>query len=101
MQIYNSLSQKIEEFVPLEKGKIVLYVCGLTPYDHTHIGHVRTYIAFDIIKRYLKRKYHVYHIQNITDVDDKIINRCKETNQDPKELTENIHNEALDLFYSL
>ncbi|HLD59775.1 MAG TPA: cysteine--tRNA ligase [Candidatus Bilamarchaeaceae archaeon] len=98
MQIYNSLSQKIEEFVPLEKGKIVLYVCGLTPYDHTHIGHVRTYIAFDIIKRYLKMKYHVYHIQNITDVDDKIINRCKETNQDPKELTENIHNEALDLF---
>ena len=98
MQIYNSLSKKIEEFEPVQKDKIIIYVCGLTPYDHTHIGHLRTYIAFDFIKRYLKRKYRVYHIQNITDVDDKIISRCKETGQKPKELTEKIHNEALDLF---
>ncbi|MFH2106662.1 MAG: cysteine--tRNA ligase [Candidatus Micrarchaeota archaeon] len=103
MKLYNSLTQKLEKFTPIKDNEVILYVCGLTPYDHAHIGHVRTYIAFDILKRYLinRHKYKVYHIQNITDVDDKIIKRCKETGADPKELTERIHSEALELFDKL
>ena len=102
MKIYNSLSKTVEEFKPIDDKKVVMYVCGLTPYDHAHIGHTRTYIAFDILKRYLmKKEYSVYHIQNITDVEDKIINRCKETGAKPLELTEKFHNEALELFDGL
>jgi cysteinyl-tRNA synthetase len=75
-----------------------MYVCGITPYDSAHIGHARTYVSFDTLKRYLiKKGLEVYHIQNITDVDDKIINRCKETGADPRVLTEQTHSEALEL----
>lgn len=99
MKIYDSIQKKEVEFSPLEKNRVVMYVCGLTPYDSAHIGHARTYVAFDVIKRYLMKKgYEVYHIQNITDVEDKIIKRCKETGADPKELTESVHDEALELF---
>ena len=114
MKIYNSLTKKMEEFKIQDRNEsgdsksetinarlktVVMYVCGLTPYDSTHIGHARTYVAFDIIKRYLLKKgYNVYHIQNITDVDDKIIKRCKETAADPKKLTKTNHDEALELF---
>ena len=102
MQIFNSLSKKLESFKPLEDKRVVIYICGLTPYDSAHIGHARTYVAFDVIKRYLiKRGYTVQHIQNITDVDDKIIKRCKETGADPKKLPEQIHAEALGLFNDL
>jgi len=102
MRIYNSLSKDTEEFVPLDDKKVIMYICGLTPYDHAHIGHTRTYIAFDIFKRYLmKKEYSIYHIQNITDVEDKIINRCKKTGADPIELTEKFHKEALELFDKL
>jgi len=72
--IYNSLSHKKEEFTPVEKGKVKMYVCGMTVYSDAHIGHARTYFAFDVIRRYLEYKgYKVTYIQNITDVDDKII----------------------------
>ena len=86
----------------MEDKKVVMYVCGLTPYDSAHIGHARTYVSFDVIKRYLiKRGYKVYHIQNITDVDDKIIKRCLETGADPFKLTTEIHDGAMELFGSL
>ncbi len=104
MEIYNSLTKKTEEFKTEDRKQetVIMYTCGLTPYDSAHIGHARTYVAFDIIKRYLVKKGHkIYHIQNITDVDDKIIKRCKETGSDPKKLTETIHEEALDLFDKL
>jgi len=105
MHIYNSFSKSIEKFEP-EEGKerkeIVVYVCGLTPYDKAHIGHARTCVAFDIVKRFLLQKgCKVLHIQNITDVDDKIIKRCRETGADPKKLTEENHREALELFDKL
>ncbi len=101
MQIYNTLTNKLEDF-EIAANKIVMYVCGLTPYDHAHIGHTRTYVAFDVVKRYLQSKgCRVFHIQNITDVDDKILKRCRETGADPKKLTESIHNEALGLFDAL
>ncbi|MEM4359057.1 MAG: cysteine--tRNA ligase [Candidatus Bilamarchaeaceae archaeon] len=102
MQVYDSVEKKFVEFTPLEDNLVIMYVCGLTPYDQAHIGHARTYVAFDVIKRYLEAKnYQVFHIQNITDVDDKIINRCKHTHAEPKQLTEKNHAEALSLFDKL
>ncbi|MDD5340766.1 MAG: cysteine--tRNA ligase [Candidatus ainarchaeum sp.] len=102
MRVFNSLSRKIEGFTPLDGRKAVMYVCGLTPYDSAHIGHARTYVSFDVIKRCMVKKgLQVFHIQNITDVDDKIIRRCRETGADPARLTSEIHAEALQLLGSM
>ncbi len=102
MQVFNTLSKKSELFKSIKDKKVLMYVCGLTPYDDAHIGHARTCVSFDVIKRYLiKKGFEVYHIQNITDVDDKIIKRCKETGADPKKLPEHIHADALELFDAL
>jgi cysteinyl-tRNA synthetase len=102
MMLYNSLPKRMEEFAPLDDRNVMMYVCGLTPYDSAHIGHARTYVSFDVLKRFLIRKgLKVYHMQNVTDVDDKIIRRCRETGADPKRLTTEIHAEALELFGSL
>ena len=69
LKIYNTLSQKKEEFIPIEKNKIKMYVCGITAYDYCHLGHARAYVTFDIIRRYLEYKgYDVLYIQNITDI---------------------------------
>ena len=74
IHIYNSLTRKKEEFIPVEKGKVKMYVCGMTVYSDAHIGHARTYFAFDMVRRYFEYKgYGVTYVQNITDVDDKII----------------------------
>lgn len=82
MQIYNSVSHKKETFVPIEENKVKMYVCGPTVYDQIHIGNARTFLSFDVIRRYLMyRGYQVTFAQNITDVDDKIINRANETGQ--------------------
>jgi len=79
MRIYNTLSRRKEEFVPLKAGEVGFYVCGPTVYNHIHIGNARTFISFDVIRRYLEyRGYNVRFVQNITDVDDKIINRAFE-----------------------
>ncbi|MCP5161949.1 MAG: cysteine--tRNA ligase [Hahellaceae bacterium] len=79
IQIYNSLTQKKEVFVPLEEGKVKMYVCGMTVYDYCHLGHARVLVAFDVITRHLRhRGYDVNYIRNITDVDDKIFNRAAE-----------------------
>ena len=74
LEIYNSLSRKKEEFIPVKDGKVRMYVCGMTVYSDAHIGHARTYFAFDVIRRYLKHHgYDMFYVQNVTDVDDKII----------------------------
>ena len=74
LKIYNSLAREKEEFKPVEQGKVKMYVCGMTVYSDAHIGHARTYFAFDVIRRYFEYKgYEVTYVQNITDVDDKII----------------------------
>ncbi len=102
MKIYNSLTKKKEDFFPSGREEILIYVCGLTPYDSAHIGHARTYVAFDMIKRYLISKgYDIYHIQNVTDVEDKIIKRCAKTGADPRELTERFQEEAKNLLSRL
>ena len=79
IMVRNTLGRRFELFEPFSPPRVRMYVCGPTPYDYTHIGHARTFVAFDGIKRYLSlRGYDVFHIQNITDIDDKIINRAKE-----------------------
>ncbi len=79
LRVYNTLTRRYEPFQPLKPGIVRMYVCGPTVYDYSHLGHARTYVAFDVIKRYLRLKgYDVIHVQNITDIDDKIINRAKE-----------------------
>ncbi|MDR1784796.1 MAG: cysteine--tRNA ligase [Endomicrobium sp.] len=89
IKIYNTLTNRKEEFKP-QKGKLVsMYVCGITPYDNMHLGHARAYVVFDVIKRHLlKRGYEVKHIQNFTDVDDKIIKRSQEQNVCPSVLVQ-------------
>lgn len=89
LQIFNTLSRKKETFTPINAGKVGLYVCGCTVYDLCHIGHGRTYISFDNIARYLRFSgYDVNYVRNITDVEDKIINRANENNETPEALTE-------------
>jgi cysteinyl-tRNA synthetase len=79
IKLYNTLTGKKEEFVPVISGKMNMYACGVTVYDFSHIGHARGAVAFDVIQRYFRRKgYQVTYVRNFTDVDDKIINRAKE-----------------------
>lgn len=87
MKIYNSLSKATEPFIPIEPKKVRLYVCGITPYDTTHLGHAFLYVQFDTIVRYLAYKgYHVNYTQNVTDIDDDILTRAKKEKRDWKEL---------------
>ena len=87
MKVYNTMTRKKEELKPMNKNRIKMFVCGPTVYDESHIGHGRTYIAFDVIARYLKYKgYSVFYLQNITDIDDKIIKRASEIGVEPLEL---------------
>ena len=89
IRVYNTLTKQKEEFKPLREGEVRMYVCGPTVYDYTHLGHARTYIAFDVIRRYFEhRGYTVLMVMNFTDIDDKIIRRANETGEDPKELAE-------------
>ncbi|MDP5134454.1 cysteine--tRNA ligase [Rheinheimera baltica] len=89
LQIFNTLSRKKEVFTPIVPGKAALYVCGITIYDHCHVGHGRTYVSFDVINRYLRFSgYDVTYVRNITDVDDKIIKRAAENNESCDALTE-------------
>ena len=88
MKIYNSLTGKKEILETLEPNRVKMYVCGMTVYDHTHIGHARTFLCFDVIVRYLRYAgFTVDYIRNITDVDDKIIERSKKLNIEALELT--------------
>ncbi|MCI9303773.1 cysteine--tRNA ligase [Clostridium sp.] len=87
MKIYNSLTRKKEEFVPLQEGKVSMYVCGPTVYNYFHIGNGRTFIVFDTIRRYMEyRGYEVNFVQNFTDIDDKMIKRANEENTNIKEI---------------
>ena len=91
LRVYNTLSRQKEPFTTIEPGKVRMYVCGVTPYDSAHIGHGMSMTVFDIIRRYLQhRGYEVRHIQNFTDIDDKIIARANREGIDPNELTEQL-----------
>ena len=88
LHLYNTRTREKAQFVPLEEGKVGLYVCGITVYDVSHMGHARTYLSFDILVRYLRHLgYDVNYVRNITDVDDKIIARANENNESTESLT--------------
>jgi cysteinyl-tRNA synthetase len=87
LRVYNSLSRGKEPFTPSPGGEVKLFVCGPTVYDYLHLGHARTFLAFDIIARYLKFSgYHVHYIMNVTDVAERIVERAEELKRDPLEL---------------
>ena len=89
LKIYNTLSNKIEEFEPIEKNKVKMYVCGPTVYDNAHLGHARCYITWDVLYRYLKfLGYEVTYCRNVTDVDDKILKKADEQNVEPSVITD-------------
>src|SRR5512136_2645378 len=89
LRIYNTLTDKKEDFVPLHGNKVGMYVCGVTVYDLSHIGHARSTIVFDTIYRYLRyRGYDVTYVRNYTDIDDKIIKRANENGVDYRTIAE-------------
>ena len=89
LRFYNSLTNQKEDFIPILEGEVSMYVCGMTVYDSCHLGHARAMMAFDILVRYLKNQgYKVKFVRNITDVDDKIIERAIKNNESIGELTQ-------------
>ena len=96
LKLYNTLTRKKEVFKSLRNKKVNFFVCGPTVYDFSHIGHARTYVIFDVIVKYLRQKrYDVFYLQNITDIDDKIINRAKEKKISPQKLARDFEKEYL------
>lgn len=87
LRVYNTYSDKLEDFIPIEDNKVKMYVCGPTVYDHPHLGHARCYITWDTVYRYLKfLGYDVTYCRNVTDVDDKILKKADEQNCTPEEI---------------
>ena len=96
IKLYNTATKQKEEFVPLVEGRAGIYVCGVTVYDHSHIGHARSAIVFDVLVKYFRaRGTDVTFVKNFTDVDDKIIKRANELGKDPADLAQ----EYIDSFY--
>jgi cysteinyl-tRNA synthetase len=88
LKIYNTLSKGKQDFVPIEPGKVRMYVCGMTVYDYCHLGHARVLVVFDMVQRWLRASgLDVTYVRNITDIDDKIIKRAQENNESIGELT--------------
>ena len=102
LKIYNDLHREKEPFEPLEPGKVRMYVCGMTVYDYCHLGHARVVVVFDVVYRYLKaRGYEVTYVRNITDIDDKIIQRANEQGIPFHELTRKFINAMHEDFAAL
>lgn len=96
LKIYNVLTREKEQFVPLQDGRVNIYVCGPTVYDHSHIGHAKTYVGFDVVVRYLRYSgYKVLYVQNITDVghmlatgEDRILRKAEQMSSLPMQVVE-------------
>ena len=96
LRIYNTRTRSVEEFKPARGNRVYMFVCGPTVYDHSHIGHARTYLAYDIIARYLRaRGFSLFYLMNITDIDDKIIARANESGEDPLRLADRFTKEFM------
>ena len=96
LRIYNTRTRTVEEFKPGIGNRVYMFVCGPTVYDHSHIGHARTYLAYDIIARYLRAKgYSLFYLMNITDVEDKIINRANQSGEDPLKMADRFTREFM------
>src|SRR4051812_47363022 len=88
LKLFNTLSRSVQEFTPLNPPKVGMYCCGPTVYDFAHIGNWRTFVFADLVRRYLEFKhFEVTHVMNITDVEDKIIKRVRETKTSLREFT--------------
>ena len=97
MMLYNTLARKKEEFKPAKGKKVNMFVCGFTVYDDAHLGHAKTFVNFDVIVRWLRHEgYEVEYLQNITDIDDKIIRRAQERGEDPIALARRYEERALE-----
>jgi cysteinyl-tRNA synthetase len=89
LKLYNSLTRQKQDFVPIEQGRVGMYVCGMTPYDYSHIGHARVFVVYDMVRRWLQASgLTVRYVRNITDIDDKIIKRAHENSETIGALTE-------------
>lgn len=97
MKIYNTLSKKIEEIKPIKNREIKLFVCGITTQNYVHIGHAKTYCQFDFIVKYLRHKgYKVFYLQNITDIDDRVIQKAKEEKTNFRKISDKYEKEYLE-----
>jgi cysteinyl-tRNA synthetase len=102
LKIYNTLSRKKEEFIPMKKNRVHMFVCGITPYDSPHIGNLRSFLNYDLIARYLRfLGYDLFYLQNITDIDDKIIKRAKEKDITFKKLSNEYFKELKEILKKL
>lgn len=96
LRIYNTKTRTVEEFKPQHGNRIQMFVCGPTVYDHSHVGHARTYLAYDIIARYLRAKgYSLFYLMNVTDVEDKIIYRANASGEDPLRMADQFTKEFM------
>lgn len=96
MKLYNTLTRKKEEFIPVNKDKVTMYVCGPTVYNYIHVGNARPFVVFDVLRRYLEYKgYEVNYLLNFTDIDDKMIKKANEEGKTVKEIADKFINEFL------
>ena len=97
LKLYNTLTKKVEEFIPIDPNEVKIYMCGPTVYDYFHIGNARSFVMADIVRRYLEYKgYKVKFVMNLTDVDDKIIKKANEEKRKPSEVTNDYINAFFD-----
>jgi len=102
LRIYNTLTRQKEEFVPLRGNRVTMFVCGITPHDLTHVGHAKTYVAFDVVARYLRHKgYSVFYLQNITDIEDRIITKMETWKRGWKEIVSEFWKDYMDAMTAL
>src|SRR6476660_258412 len=102
MRLFNTLTRRVEDFTPFEANKVGMYCCGPTVYDFGHIGNFRTFVSCDLIRRYLEfRGYAVTHVMNITDVEDKIINRVRQAKVSLRDYTSKYETAFLEDLQSL
>ena len=98
LRVYNTLTRTKQDFLPRTPGRVDIYQCGITPYDYTHMGHARQYVFWDTVRRYLRwRGFEVFCVQNVTDVDDKIIAKANERGTSPAEVAAEYHEDFLDV----
>jgi cysteinyl-tRNA synthetase len=89
LKIYNTLAREKQAFVPIQPGRVDMYVCGMTVYDFCHLGHARVMVVFDMVARWLRASgYTLNYVRNITDIDDKIIRRAQENGETIRQLTD-------------
>jgi cysteinyl-tRNA synthetase len=97
LKLYNTLTKKVEEFIPIDPNEVRIYMCGPTVYDYFHIGNARSFVMADMVRRYLEYKgYKVKFVMNLTDVDDKIIKKANEEKRKPSEVTNDYINAFFD-----